>query len=872
MLYLSVAIASLGALLFGYETGVAGGALQQAVSEWGLDRSALLLVSSGTLAGALFGALVSGWLSDRIGRRDVIMATAALFTLGAFAGAVAPSIQLLFVARVIVGVAVGAMSAVAPTYIAEIAPARSRGALVTAFQLAITLGVLLAYLADEMFYDVPDGWRTMLGLGAVPSLLLAGTALLLRESPLWLALQDAHEHPRSGREESRDANPFAARGRQALLLCFALFFFQQFVGINTLLYFAPSIMEGVDFSLGGGLLAGDALPLAVINVLATVGAIFLIDRVGRRPLLLASFIGSAAGLALAASGLALGIAEPGPGHAMAAAGIFLFVGAFAIGLGPIPWLTAAEICPIRLRGMAIGLVAASHWLFDGMASPISLLRADEPTRAGIIAAYAAIAISGFFLFRRIFPECNGLSLAEIDARAVAAAAVLRARGSLFVHYAVTALVTTGGLLNGFNFAITAAAIVLLAREWGLGPFEQGAVVSTLVLGLTVGSFLAGGLADRFGRRYLLMSTAALFVAGAFLSALAPSLVWLLMARAAVGLAIGIASPTTGIYVAEISPSAIRGRLLSFEAATYGVGAILAYCVGIWFEASPEGWRYMFAFIAVPSTIYGLLLLPLPESPRWLAMQGRHAAARRVLRQFDERDIDHALAEMASAPQEEGGGSWRQLASRVNRPIVLLGVTLMFLIVFCGWDMVLFYAPTLLNEIGFEDTTVNFVTTLGLSVVFLVATLISLGIVDSVGRKPLVVGGLATMAGCLALLALLHGSSTEPGGAAAWGMVAVLAVFVAVFALTLGQVGEIVVAEIFPQAIRGPGTSLSHGMRSLFAFVFTLTFPFVIDTAGLGLTFLSYAVINILGAAYLFRYMPETRNMSLEDIARYWRER
>ncbi|TCK28069.1 sugar porter (SP) family MFS transporter [Ancylobacter aquaticus] len=872
MLHLSVAIASLGGLLFGYETGVAAGALQQAVGGWGLDRFALLLVSTGTLVGALFGALVSGWLSDRIGRRDVIMATAALFTLGAFSGAVAPSIEVLFVARLIVGVAVGAMSAVGPTYIAEIAPARSRGALVTAFQLAITLGVLLAYGADEFFYDVPGGWRTMLGLGAAPALLLAGAALLLRESPLWLDLQDAQERSGSHGEGTGEASPFSIQGRQALLLCVGLFFFQQFVGINTLLYFAPSIMEGVDFSLGGGLLAGDALPLGIVNVLATICAIGLIDRVGRRPLLLASFIGSAAGLALAGAGLAFSVSEPGPGQAMAAAGVFLFVASFAIGLGPIPWVTAVEICPIRIRGMAIGLVAASHWLFDGIASPISLVGADEPTRAGIFAVYAGIAVTGFFLFRRAFPECKGLALATIDARAAAAAAAMRARGSLFVHYAVTALVTTGGLLNGFNFAITAAAIVLLARDWGLGSFEQGAVVSTLVLGLAVGSFLAGGLADRFGRRYLLMSTAALFVAGAFLSALAPSLIALLVARAAVGLAIGIASPTTGIYVAEISPSAIRGRLLSFEAATYGAGAILAYCVGIWFEATPEGWRYMFAFIAVPSTIYGLLLLPLPESPRWLAMQGRHAAARRVLRQFDERDVDHVLAEMETGQPEEGGGSWRQLASRVNRPIVVLGVTLMFLIVFCGWDMVLFYAPTLLDEIGFEDTTVNFVTTLGLSVVFLVATLISLGIVDQVGRKPLVVSGLVLMSGCLALLSLLHGSAAEPGGVAAWAMVAVLAVFVAVFALTLGQVGEIVVAEIFPQAIRGPGTSLSHGMRSLFAFAFTLTFPFVIDTAGLGLTFLSYAIINILGAAYLFRYMPETRNKTLEDIARYWRER
>ena len=189
MTYLLVGIASLGGVLFGYQTGVAAGALHLASNAWTLDGRYLVLLSTGTLIGALVGALSSGKLADLIGRRDVIMATAALFTLGAFVSAIAPSVHVLLLGRLIVGAAVGAMSVAAPLYIAEIAPPAKRGVLVCFFQLAITAGILLAYLGNEIFSSWPNGWRYVLGMGAIPGILLSGLALLLLESPLWLALQ-----------------------------------------------------------------------------------------------------------------------------------------------------------------------------------------------------------------------------------------------------------------------------------------------------------------------------------------------------------------------------------------------------------------------------------------------------------------------------------------------------------------------------------------------------------------------------------------------------------------------------------------------------------------------------------------------------------
>jgi MFS family permease len=179
----------------------------------------------------------------------------------------------------------------------------------------------------------------------------------------------------------------------------------------------------------------------------------------------------------------------------------------------------------------------------------------------------------------------------------------------------------------------------------------------------------------------------------------------------VGVAIGITAPSTGIYVAEIARTAIRGRLLSFDAVTYGVGVLMAYVVSLVFQAQPDGWRYMFAFIAVPSTIYGLALLPLPESPRWLAAIGRRSAARRVFLRLHARDVTQLIGEMNANSEETETKAWAKLAAPLHRSALTLGLVLMFLHVFSGWDMVLFYAPTVLKETGFEDITVSFVTTL-----------------------------------------------------------------------------------------------------------------------------------------------------------------
>lgn len=895
MLYVLTCIASLGGLLFGYETGVAAGALRAAHATWQFSENDQVLLSSGTLLGALIGALSAGRVADLVGRRDVIMATTALFTLGAFVSAIAPSGLVLLGGRLIVGMGVGAISVAAPLYIAEIAPAARRGTLITVFQLMVTIGILLAFVGNELFDGRPDSWRFLLLAGAVPGLILSGAALLLIESPVWLALKGDQESAmavldRLGLQESRaeiealsplaqDGSAedlsalFSLAGRAAIFIGIGIFFVQQFVGINTVIYYSASSLGELSKNLSFGVKDSLGLSVAVLNVLATVVALVLIDRVGRRPLLLTGLLGIAAGLVMMAVGTGLE-SEFSAAHALSAAGLYLFILSFAAGIGPVAWVVAAEIAPIRMRGLALSIIVASHWLFDSLASPIGLMMTGDHSRVLVPLAYAVVALGGFALLRRSLPETRGLTLAAIARHFSDWAAGVKE--SRFVHYSVATLATTGGGLIGYNFAITSMTLVLVDDEWGLNDFESGALASSLVVGFAGGSFVAGALADRFGRRYVLMSMAALFVAGAFASALAPSLGWLLAARTAVGLAMGVTLPTAGLYVAEVAPSVIRGRLLSFEAVTYAAGGLLAYIVGLSLESNPDGWRYMFGFIALPSTFYALGLLPLPESPRWLAAVQQLSAARRSLVRLlgvsaANRELAEITAESHKPISEEDRG-WGGLWTPAYRPAVSLGLVLMFLTVFAGSDMVLFYAPMILKEIGFSDNTVSFAATLGLGAVFLVMTVVSLNYIDALGRRKMLIGGLTVMAACLLVMTALTLSPEAGSALVRWCQVASLGVFVGAFALTLGHLGDIVVSELYPREISGPATSLTHGMEGIFAIVFSATFPFLLSLMGLTLTFLSSALISAFGAFYLWRALPETKEKSLEEIADYWHRR
>jgi SP family galactose:H+ symporter-like MFS transporter len=428
--------AALAGLLFGFDTGVISGAILFIKGAFGLSPFAEEVLVSSALVGAVCGSILSGRLTDILGRKRAILITAAIFAVGSILCAVAGSIPLLIVGRLAVGVAIGVASYTAPLYISEMAPPNLRGALVTLNQLAITTGILLAYVVDAVFAP-SDGWRLMFAFGALPAIVLGLGIAVLPESPRWLLL---HRHKgeaikvlmriRGTQDVMPEVNEILehadpGRGKLAdlfspivlpVLLCgIALAVIQQITGINTVIYYAPTIFQAAGFHSNESAIIATA-GVGLVNVFMTVISIPLIDKVGRRPLLLISLTGM--GVSLAALGLGFAIG----GEALKWIGVLslaVYIASFAIGLGPVFWLLISEIFPLNVRGQAASIATMANWLSNFIVSLTFLSLLNALGSVWTFLLYAALCGLGIWFCLRFVPETKGvpLELIERDLRA-----------------------------------------------------------------------------------------------------------------------------------------------------------------------------------------------------------------------------------------------------------------------------------------------------------------------------------------------------------------------------------------------------------------------------------------------------------------------
>jgi SP family galactose:H+ symporter-like MFS transporter len=432
--YIAAIIAALGGLLFGFDTAAISGAIIFIKKEFALSTFPQALVVSMVLVGAATGALGGGRLSDRLGRRVTLIVTSIIFMCGALICALAGSFSILLVGRTIVGLGIGLASTTVPVYISEVSPAKARGWLVSLFQLAITLGILVAYLVDYAFAD-SGGWRWMLGLAIIPSLLLGLGMIFMPESPRWLA---KHGHVDQAREilarirgTADIASEFqeiqgtlsepSQRGswsdllttsvRPALIVGIGLAVFQQVTGINTIIYYAPTIIQSAGVSSASVAILATA-GIGVVNVIMTLVSMWLVDRAGRRPLLLIGTAGMVVSLGIL--GLAFEM-RGGAGLAwVAVITLMAYVASFAISLGPIFWLLISEIYPLRIRGVAQGTAATANWAANFAVSLtfLSLIDALGPTWT--FWCYGLLAVLSWLFSYYFVPETKGRTLEEIE--------------------------------------------------------------------------------------------------------------------------------------------------------------------------------------------------------------------------------------------------------------------------------------------------------------------------------------------------------------------------------------------------------------------------------------------------------------------------
>jgi sugar porter (SP) family MFS transporter len=441
-LFMVGVVVILTGLLFGYDQGVISGALQFIAKDFNLSTTLQEVVTSWVTLGALVGALIAGALADRLGRKQTMIVAGVLFAIGALGESLAPGTWVLVVSRFVVGFGVGIASVAGPLYAAEMAPKATRGRFVSSYQLAITIGILLADITDAIFSS-GGRWRVMLGLSVVPGVLLVIVAAIMTDTPRWLmkvgrradakvALTrtlggpdvdgrlDKIQEDLSKTVEATWGDVFAPGLRRALWVGIGLAVFQQVTGINAVIYYSDKIFALAGFTTPHDQTVATILSVGVVNVLATLIALAWVDKFGRKPLLYAGLIGMTVGLLAIAGAFAWLDRHPTTGGGPSVTGIVtliamvVYIASFAFSLGPVVWTLISEIFPNRVRGKAMAVATAVNWGAAFVVSATFLTVMNAIGEATTFLVFAALCVITFFWVRAKVPETKGKSLEEIQ--------------------------------------------------------------------------------------------------------------------------------------------------------------------------------------------------------------------------------------------------------------------------------------------------------------------------------------------------------------------------------------------------------------------------------------------------------------------------
>jgi SP family arabinose:H+ symporter-like MFS transporter len=433
---LLVTVAALGGLLFGYDTAVISGAIGFLRTRFGLDEVMTGWAASAALVGCIAGASAAGALSDRVGRKRALLVSAVLFAVSAIGAALPRSLAELVTARIIGGLGIGIASMLSPLYIAEVSPARVRGRMVSVNQFAIISGMLVVYyvnavvagMGDET-WNVQVGWRWMFGSGVLPAFIFFGLLLFVPESPRWLikhgdtatargvlarvnggrrAAEEIDEiRGALARESGSVRQLFQPSLRVPLLIGIVLAILQQVTGINVVLYYAPEIFKGTGLAAKEAI--NDTVLVGLVNLVFTIVAIWVVDRAGRKPLLLVASAGM--GVALTALGGAfVRHAFEGPWVLLL---VLVYVASFAVAMGPVVWVVLSEIFPTDIRGRAMSVATFCLWVACYIVSqsfPVML----KALAGYVFFVYAAMCVVSFLFVAAVVPETKGKTLEEIE--------------------------------------------------------------------------------------------------------------------------------------------------------------------------------------------------------------------------------------------------------------------------------------------------------------------------------------------------------------------------------------------------------------------------------------------------------------------------
>jgi sugar porter (SP) family MFS transporter len=443
------------------------------------------------------------------------------------------------------------------------------------------------------------------------------------------------------------------------------------------------------------------------------------------------------------------------------------------------------------------------------------------------------------------------------------------------------IASLGGFLFGYDTAVISGTLSMVRKQFELNAGMEGWYVSSALLGCILGVSGAGWLSDKYGRKRVLLLTGALFSVSAIGCAMSQSFTTLVIYRLVGGLGVGIASMLSPLYISEISPPAMRGRLVTLYQFAITIGILSAYFVNVWllnssknpgFETmanlqlvfKEEVWRGMLGMEAVPAISFFILILFIPRSPRWLVVKGKSDQASKILtRLVGVEEAKHEIAEIEDTLALEGG-SWKMLLAPGIKMAVFIGVSLAVLQQFTGIDAIIYYGPRIFEEAGFELSEA-----LGgqviIGIINVVFTVIAIFTIDIFGRKRLLLAGTTGMLLSLVLIGILF----TTGNAGGMLLLSLVLVFIACFAFSLGPVVWVILSEIYPTKIRGRAMSIATIAVWIGTSIIGQLIPLSLDNLGPDITFWIFAFFCLPTLYIGWKLLPETKGRTLEDIERYW---
>lgn len=433
---------------------------------------------------------------------------------------------------------------------------------------------------------------------------------------------------------------------------------------------------------------------------------------------------------------------------------------------------------------------------------------------------------------------------------------------------VAGLVSIGGILYGYDMGVISGALLFIQNTIPLNDTQIGFIVGAVLGGGLVGTLIAGPIGDRFGRRFLIALSSGIFLCGISLILMANSFVTLLLARLLLGIGVGVVAVSVPLYVAEIVPSNDRGKFVTFFQLLLTFGIVLAYFVDLLFTSSGN-WRAMFAVLLVPSLTLLVAIFFLPESPRWLIANNKTEKARKILQLIRNNDteVEADLSEIKKSLTEVKG-TWRQLFSQQLLLPSLVAIAIAVFNQLTGINSFLQYAPLILKNAGISSNVVTMIGSAGIGILNFLFTIIAISLIDSLGRRPLLLTGVAGVIASEIFLGLVNFCIPDSPNAGILSLIGLL-FFIMFFAIGPGVVVWLVISELFPTQVRGKGIALCLFFNSLASTTLATMFLPLVKHLGVGQTYWLFAFFTVGYFLVAYFFLPETKEKSLEEIQHYF---